>query len=92
MACTTNADCAGITNFTSCGQRTAAAFTANDIARTISASGAAAGALTTGGAPKPQTLVSIFCIPPSFNPLVDAAADLPGPGAVSLPVNSQLLP
>jgi hypothetical protein len=92
VACSSNADCSSFSNFTSCGQRTAGAFTADDVARTISVSGTAAGALTTGGAAKPQTIVSVFCIPPSFNTLVDAAADLPGPGAVSLPVVSQLLP
>jgi len=36
--------------------------------------------------------VSIFCIPPTFNATVDAAADLPGPGAVSLAGTAQLLP
>jgi len=38
------------------------------------------------------TLVSIFCIQPTFNATVDAAGDLPGPGAVSLPGTAQLLP
>jgi hypothetical protein len=31
------------------------------------------------------TMVSVFCIPPSFNPIIDPNADIPGPGAVSLP-------
>jgi hypothetical protein len=66
------------------------AFTSNDVARTINGTGAAAGPLTVGGAAKPAKLVSIFCIPPTFNPLVDAAADLPGPGAVSLQGNETL--
>src|SRR5207249_10137267 len=39
-----------------------------------------------------STLVSIFCIQPTFNATVDAAGDLPGPGAVSLPGTAQLLP
>ena len=45
-----------------------------------------------GGAPVASTLVSIFCIPPSYNLLVDSAGDLPGPGAVALFGNAQLLP
>ena len=40
----------------------------------------------------PSTLVSVFCVPPTFNPAIDAAADLPGPGAVALPDMVQLLP
>jgi len=39
-----------------------------------------------------STLVSIFCIQPTFNATVDAAGDLPGPGAVSLPGTAQLVP
>jgi len=94
VPCTANADCTAVTGFTSCGQRTSGAFCSgdptsavnacSDLARTIVETGAPAGALTTGGASKPSTLVSIFCIPPTFNTLVDSAADLPGPGAVSL--------
>jgi len=88
VACTSNADCAGfggdVPPHTSCGQRTSGAFTSNDVARTIVETGSPAGSQTTGGAAQPQTLVSIFCIPPSFSPAVDAAADLPGPGAVAL--------
>jgi hypothetical protein len=44
------------------------------------------------GAGHSATLVSIFCITPTFNGLVDGSADLPGPGAVSLPGTAQLLP
>ena len=44
------------------------------------------------GAAHASTLVSVFCIPPTFNGAIDAAADLPGPGAVSLPGHAQLLP
>ena len=85
-----NADCAAATGFTSCGQRTSGAFTSNDVARTIVETGSPAGSQTTGGAAQPQTLVSIFCIPPTFNTLVDSAADLPGPGAAVLQGTVQL--
>src|SRR5207249_5543172 len=78
IPCTTDADCASVTSFTSCQQRTAGAFCGIgspsdpcvDTTRTITVTGSPAGALTTGGAAKPSTLVSIFCIPPSFNSLV----------------------
>jgi len=40
---------------------------------------------------KPSTLVSVFCIPPSYNGTVDAATDLPGAGAVALPCNAQVI-
>jgi len=91
VPCTSNADCTNVTGFTSCGQRTSGAFTANDIARTIIETGSPAGNLTDGAA-HASTLVSVFCIPPTFNQLVDASADLPGPGAVSLTGQAQLLP
>jgi hypothetical protein len=52
--------------------------------RTINENGAAAGAITTGS-PSAATLASVFCIAGTGNGLVDASADLPGPGAVSLP-------
>jgi hypothetical protein len=51
--------------------------------------GAPAGDLT-DSAPHASTLVSIFCIPPTFNATIDAAANLPGPGAVALPGSSEL--
>jgi len=60
-------------------------------ARTITETGAPAGTLS-DGAGHASTLVSIFCIQPTFNATVDAAGDLPGPGAVSLPGTAQLLP
>jgi hypothetical protein len=60
-------------------------------AHTISETGAPAGDLT-DGLGHASTLVSIFCIQPTFNATVDGAGDLPGPGAVSLPGTAQLLP
>src|SRR5262249_50592836 len=52
--------------------------------RTITENGAAAGAISTG-TPASATLASVFCIAATNNGLVDASADLPGPGAISLP-------
>jgi hypothetical protein len=40
----------------------------------------------------PAVLAYPFCIPPTGNPLVDTVADLPGPGATSLPGISTPIP
>jgi hypothetical protein len=52
--------------------------------RTITENGVPYGPVT-NGVPGPATLASVFCITATGNGLVDASADLPGPGAVSLP-------
>jgi hypothetical protein len=59
--------------------------------KTITTTGSAPGNLTTGPA-LAGTLGSVFCIPATGNVLIDGAADLPGPGAVTLPVLVDLLP
>jgi len=65
-----------------CQQRDPGAFGPNGSAvKTITAVGAAAGSITDGLGHN-QRLVSVFCIPPTFNATIDAAANLPGPGAV----------
>jgi hypothetical protein len=51
---------------------------------TIIENGADGGAVTPG-VPVASTLASTFCIAATGNGLVAASADLPGPGAVSLP-------
>jgi hypothetical protein len=43
-------------------------------------------------APHAGTLSGIFCIPPTYNSIVDASSDLPGPGAVALAGTLQLSP
>ena len=62
------------------------------MARTVEATGKGAGP---GGdrLKHDATLVSVFCIPPAYDPTltVDNNGDLPGPGAVSLPGQAQLL-
>jgi len=92
VQCNVDADCGTVTGFASCGQHTSGAFTNTAVARTIVETGNPAVGVTVGGAPVASTLVSIFCIPPSYNLLVDSAGDLPGPGAVSLYGTAQLLP
>ena len=80
------AACSG--TFESCEQRSNGAFgPAGGNNRTITAVGNPMGIL---GGPASNTLVSIFTIRPTFNATVDAAGDLPGPGAVALPGVSQL--
>ena len=76
--------------FESCEQQTQGAFGPNGGAvKTITATGTPAGDLN-DSAGHPSTLVSVFCIPPTFNATLDAAANLPGPGAVALPGNTDL--
>jgi hypothetical protein len=52
--------------------------------RTITENGAPAGPVSSG-TPTSVTLASVFCIAATSNGLVNASADLPGPGAISLP-------
>jgi hypothetical protein len=87
--CTSDADCT-TPNYASCEQRDNGAFHQGP-ATSVSETGTPAGSLTDGAAHS-STLVSVFCIPPTFNGIIDGAADLPGPGAVSLPGHAQLLP
>jgi outer membrane protein assembly factor BamB len=56
----------------------------------VSELGTPAGALTPGS--HAMTLVSVFCVPQTGSLIVDNPVDLPGPGAVSLPVNAELIP
>jgi hypothetical protein len=76
-----NAACSGV--FETCEQRSNGAFgPAGGNNKTITAIGS--GASIIGGSASTK-LVSVFSIPPTFDPTVDAAGDLPGPGAVALP-------
>ena len=80
--------CGTSDTFDSCEQREQGAFGPNGSAnRTIIAIGSATSIL---GGPAPGTLVSIFSIPPTFDPTIDAAGNLPGPGAVALPGTASL--
>ena len=64
---------------------TAAGCFGSTACRTINENGVAATVLAIG-VPKPATLASTFCIPGTGNGAVDGSANLPGPGAISLPV------
>jgi hypothetical protein len=83
-ACTSNAGCTNA-DFPDCEQRDNGAFgpPTGGSAKTIVGNGSPSGDLRDGEAHGAK-LVSIFCIPPTFNATVDAAADLPGPGFAAL--------
>lgn len=75
--------------FETCQQRSQGAFGPSGGANsTITVVGVASGNLSAG--PGSGTLASVFGIPPTFNSTVDAAGDLPGPGAVALPGTARL--
>jgi hypothetical protein len=86
VPCLSDADCAP--PFSSCEQNHHGAFR-NALATAITEEGSPAGALADRSA-RVSTLVSVFCIPPTFNGLIDASGDLPGPGALALGGTLQL--
>jgi hypothetical protein len=88
--CATSADCTNA-SFPDCEQRDNGAF-GQGAARTITTTGSPTDMCLGDGGNHAATLVSVFCVPPTFNATVDTAANLPGPGAVSLPGTTQLLP
>ena len=70
--------------FESCEQRDHGAFgPAGQAVKTITVQGTPAGN-TFDGASHPAKVAGIFCIPPTFDPTVDASGNLPGPGATAL--------
>jgi len=70
--------------FESCEQRDHGAYgPGGGAVKTITIEGTPAGNVF-DGASHAQKLVTNFCIPPTFNPTVDASADLPGPGTLAL--------
>jgi hypothetical protein len=82
IPCASNAACPAA--YPDCEQKSAGAFgPAGGGAHTINETGSPAGNIT-DGLGHASTLASIFCIQPTFNATVDAAGDLPGPGAVTL--------
>jgi hypothetical protein len=86
LPCESDADCAtDPAAREACEQRNDGAFGPGGAAvQTITEIGTSPGSLDDFAAHQ-GTMVSVFCIPPSFNPIIDPNADLPGPGAVSLP-------
>jgi hypothetical protein len=74
--------------YESCVQRDPGAFSEGSATR-ITVTGDSSGCLGDLNT-HPGTLVSIFCVPPTFDSTVDAAGDLPGPGATLLYGEAQL--
>jgi hypothetical protein len=97
--CTADADCPGTHvscatldgDTGCCTQHSNGAFR-NAFATTITETGIQPDVCIGDGATHASTLVSVFCIPPSYDPIVDPSGELPGPGAVSLPGTAQFLP
>jgi hypothetical protein len=85
VPCSSDADCSA--PYESCAQRDPGAF-----------SRVAATHISLTGRPAPPSLggdsrlVTAFCVPPTFDAVVDAAVDWPGPGAVMLQGEVQLSP
>jgi hypothetical protein len=79
VSCTSDADCSDGDEYESCAQRNPGAF-----------SKAASTHISLTGRPAPPSLggdsrlVTSFCVPPTFDHLVELAADFPGPGAIML--------
>jgi hypothetical protein len=59
--------------------------------RTIIENGSPAGDLRDSN-PHCSVLASVFCIPASLSPAINAVGDIPGPGAIGLTGKAQLLP
>jgi hypothetical protein len=76
--------------FESCEQRDQGAYgPGGQAVKTITVNGTPAGNVF-DGLPHAQKLVTNFCIPPTFDPTVDSAADLPGPGTLALTGDTEL--
>ena len=83
FACTADAQCPAA--YPDCQQRNPGAFGPGGfLVKTITEIGVP-GACLANGNPQTLTLAGLYCYPPSFMSTVDAVADFPGPGAVSLP-------
>jgi cysteine-rich repeat protein len=80
----------GGNTFETCEQRNNGAFGPNGgLNRTITQFGSAPGCLA-DELPHAARVVSPLVIPPTFDPVIDSAADFPGPGTISLDGNMQL--
>jgi hypothetical protein len=89
VPCNSDTDCSA--PFETCAQRNPGAFS-EAAATQINVTGSTDGQCLGDGAPHAQTQVSIFCVPPTFDPTVDSAGDMPGPGAVLLVGDAELSP
>jgi hypothetical protein len=89
--CSSDDEC-DTSTFSACQQRSNGAFGPNGASFTTATEiGEAAGSLE-DFAPHAGTMSGIFCIAPTYAPIIDASSDLPGPGAVSMQGTMQLSP
>jgi hypothetical protein len=101
VKCTSNGDCAGVTGCPPfgecrwCRQRTSGAFgtasTNPGSEHEITMFGAPPQGSLADLAPHAMTQVGTFCVPPTFTATLDANVDLPGPGAISIPGQIQVV-
>jgi hypothetical protein len=89
VPCNSDADCSA--PYESCAQRTAGGFS-RAASTQINLFGQTDGGCLGDGATHTADLVSVFDIPPTFDAVVDAAGDLPGPGAAMIRGEAQLEP
>jgi len=87
--CTSDAYCQDGDEYESCVQRSAGAFGEAGATR-ITVTGAPPNECLGDGGLHATELVSVFCVPPTFDQTVDAAGDLPGPGAALMAGDAQL--
>jgi hypothetical protein len=87
--CSSDSECSP--PFSVCQQRSGGAFGPNGGAYTTATEMGAPGGSLEDYQPHPGTMSGIFCIPPTFDAIIDGSSDLPGPGAVSMPGTMQLL-
>jgi hypothetical protein len=89
IPCDDDSDCTA--PYESCAQRNPGAFTKGG-ATFHTMTGATDNACMADFMPHDSTQISLFCIPPTFDATVDAAGDIPGPGASALQGTAQLFP
>jgi hypothetical protein len=89
VTCNDSADCTDGDTYETCSQRTAGAFSRAAATR-LTLAGSTDGQCLDDFGPHDVTLAYLFCIPPTFDGIIDATGDLPGPGAASLVGTQQL--
>ena len=94
--CTADSDCKCLnppscTNHAPCVAQQTPGALGNPSAQCVKETGSSPGDLTDGLAHF-SILASAYCIPTTTNGTIDGVADLPGPGATSIPGNAQVVP
>jgi hypothetical protein len=88
VRCVSDSDCTA--PYETCEQRSSGAFRDSTV-RFMSTTGSPPGDLR-DHLPHDATFVDAFCIDSSFAPSVDVSSDLPGPGAIILVGDMQMVP